>query len=74
VLGLEAAGLGELPATKRGVRWLLERQKPNGRWDEDLATGTGFPNVFYLAYHLYRDYFPLLALATLYPKAARAEL
>jgi squalene-hopene/tetraprenyl-beta-curcumene cyclase len=73
VLGLEAAGFGELPATKRGVRWLLERQKPNGRWDEDLATGTGFPNVFYLAYHLYRDYFPLLALATLYPKAARAE-
>jgi squalene-hopene/tetraprenyl-beta-curcumene cyclase len=74
VLGLEAAGLGELPATKRGVRWLLERQKPDGRWDEELATGTGFPNVFYLAYHLYRDYFPLLALATLYPKGVRAEL
>ena len=26
-------------------------------------TGTGFPNVFYLTYHMYRDYFPLLALA-----------
>ncbi len=73
LLGLEAAGFGELPATKRGVRWLLERQKPDGRWDEDLATGTGFPNVFYLSYHLYRDYFPLLALATLHPKAVRAE-
>ena len=24
--------------------------------------GTGFPRVFYLAYHLYRNYFPLLAL------------
>jgi len=73
LLGLEAAGLGELPAAKRGVRWLLERQKPDGRWDEDLMTGTGFPNVFYLAYHLYRDYFPLLALATLYPKGVRVE-
>jgi squalene-hopene/tetraprenyl-beta-curcumene cyclase len=68
MLGLEAAGLGELPAVRRGLRWLLERQKPDGRWDEDLMTGTGFPNVFYLSYHLYRDYFPLLALATLLPK------
>jgi squalene-hopene/tetraprenyl-beta-curcumene cyclase len=72
ILGLEAAGLGQLPAVKRGVRWLLERQKPDGRWDEDLMTGTGFPNVFYLAYHLYRDYFPLLALATLCPDAIAA--
>jgi squalene-hopene/tetraprenyl-beta-curcumene cyclase len=57
---------------QRGVQWLLDRQKPNGRWDEELMTGTGFPNVFYLTYHLYRDYFPLLALATLEPKAAAA--
>ena len=44
-----------------------------GRWDETIGagaekqaiyTGTGFPRVFYLAYHLYRDYFPLLALTT----------
>ena len=33
-------------------------------WDEDQYTGTGFPRVFYLAYHLYRDYFPLIALST----------
>ncbi|MBE0656097.1 MAG: squalene--hopene cyclase [Bryobacteraceae bacterium] len=73
MLGLEAAGMGQLPAVKRGVKWLLERQKPDGRWDEDLMTGTGFPNVFYLAYHLYRDYFPLLALATLCPTAVNVE-
>ncbi|MBA3975796.1 MAG: squalene--hopene cyclase [Candidatus Solibacter sp.] len=73
MLGLEAAGLAQLPAVKRGVRWLLERQKADGRWDEDLMTGTGFPNVFYLSYHLYRDYFPLLALATLCPSAVKAE-
>lgn len=67
LLGLHAAGDTESAAVKRGVRWLIEHQKPNGRWDEDLMTGTGFPNVFYLTYHLYRDYFPLLALAVLCP-------
>ncbi len=72
LLGLAAAGERESPAMQRGVQWLLDRQKPNGRWDEELMTGTGFPNVFYLTYHLYRDYFPLLALATLEPKAAAA--
>ena len=39
-------------------------QRPDGSWDEELATGTGFPKVFYLNYHLYKDYFPLLALAS----------
>jgi squalene-hopene/tetraprenyl-beta-curcumene cyclase len=41
----------------------LETQRSDGTWDEELATGTGFPRVFYLTYHLYRNYFPLLALA-----------
>ena len=31
---------------------------------QEHYTGTGFPRVFYLAYHLYRNYFPLLALTT----------
>lgn len=31
-------------------------------WDEPQYTGTGFPNHFYLRYHLYRHYFPLMAL------------
>ena len=39
---------------------LLETQRPDGSWDESLATGTGFPKVFYLNYHMYKDYFPLL--------------
>ena len=46
------------------MRYLIGTQKPDGTWDEDLTTGTGFPNVFYLAYTLYRNYFPLLALAS----------
>jgi squalene-hopene/tetraprenyl-beta-curcumene cyclase len=41
----------------------VEHQNASGSWDEELMTGTGFPNVFYLSYHLYRHYFPLLALA-----------
>jgi squalene-hopene/tetraprenyl-beta-curcumene cyclase len=62
LLGLIAAGQGDTEALARGVRYLVDTQKPDGTWDEDLATGTGFPNVFYLRYTLYRDYFPLLAL------------
>jgi squalene-hopene/tetraprenyl-beta-curcumene cyclase len=41
-------------------------------WDEPAATGTGFPNHFYLRYHLYRHYFPMMALGR-YLRAAHAE-
>ncbi|MCH2154036.1 MAG: squalene--hopene cyclase [Phycisphaerales bacterium] len=36
---------------------------PAGSWAEPWFTGTGFPKVFYLRYHLYRLYFPVMALA-----------
>lgn len=49
----------------RGAGWLLERQNENGAWDETEFTGTGFPNHFYLRYHLYFHYFPLMALGRL---------
>ncbi len=64
VLGLTAAGLQDSAAARRGVRYLLDRQEPSGGWPETATTGTGFPNVFYLTYRMYRDYFPLLALAS----------
>ena len=51
------------PLAQRAVTYLFTAQRPDGSWDEELATGTGFPKVFYLNYHLYRLYFPLLALA-----------
>ena len=35
---------------------------PAGSWAETEFTGTGFPKVFYLRYHMYRLYFPLMAL------------
>ena len=67
LLGLHAAGDTSSAAVRRGLTWLLDRQLPNGDWAEELMTGTGFPRVFYLQYHLYRHYFPILALASLRP-------
>jgi len=63
LLGLHAAGDHSSAHVKRGIEYLLERQKPDGTWPEEATTGTGFPRVFYLTYAMYRDYFPLLALA-----------
>jgi squalene-hopene/tetraprenyl-beta-curcumene cyclase len=63
MLGLIAVGRQNDPATLRGVRYLMSRQCDDGRWEESEFTGTGFPLVFYLRYHLYPVYFPLLALA-----------
>ena len=63
VLGLLAAGRRDDPATLRGIRYLLSQQNEDGTWAETEFTGTGFPRVFYLRYHLYPVYFPLLALA-----------
>jgi squalene-hopene/tetraprenyl-beta-curcumene cyclase len=50
------------PAVRSAIDWLVSHQRPDGNWDENNYTGTGFPKVFYLKYHLYRLYFPLMAL------------
>jgi squalene-hopene/tetraprenyl-beta-curcumene cyclase len=63
VLGLVAAGHARGAAATRGVQYLLDRQREDGGWDEPEFTGTGFPQVFYLRYHYYPIYFPLLAVA-----------
>jgi squalene-hopene/tetraprenyl-beta-curcumene cyclase len=63
VMGLIAAGDVRSESVRKGVDYLVETQRGDGRWDEELTTGTGFPRVFYLTYHLYRDSFPLMALA-----------
>jgi squalene-hopene/tetraprenyl-beta-curcumene cyclase len=68
VLGLIAAGKTHHAETMRGIQWLKDNQRPDGTWEESITTGTGFPRVFYISYHLYRDYFPIYALAT-YAKA-----
>ncbi len=64
ILGLLAAGDTRSDSVARGVAYLMRTQNKDGSWDEQLYTGTGFPRVFYLMYHLYRQYFPLLALTT----------
>jgi squalene-hopene/tetraprenyl-beta-curcumene cyclase len=62
VLALLAGGDTTSASLKDGVEYLLRTQTSDGTWDEDLATGTGFPRVFYLSYHLYRHSFPVMAL------------
>jgi squalene-hopene/tetraprenyl-beta-curcumene cyclase len=64
ILGLLAVGDTRSDSVARGIAYLLRTQKKDGSWDEEFCTGTGFPRVFYLKYHLYRQYFPLLALTT----------
>ena len=63
VLGLLAAGLRDHPAVVAGHPILALDAEHDGTWDEPEFTGTGFPRVFYLRYHYYPIYFPLLALA-----------
>jgi squalene-hopene/tetraprenyl-beta-curcumene cyclase len=63
LLGLLAGGDTNSRSLHHGIEYLLETQRPDGGWNEELSTGTGFPKVFYLTYHLYRLYFPLLALS-----------
>ena len=46
----------------RGVNYLLTNQTEEGTWEEAEFTATGFPQHFYINYHLYRHYFPLIAL------------
>jgi squalene-hopene/tetraprenyl-beta-curcumene cyclase len=63
VMGLMAAGLDDHPAVLRGIQFLTQQQGSDGAWEEKEFTGTGFPRVFYLRYHYYPIYFPLMALA-----------
>lgn len=58
----EATGRWTREAIEQGVNYLLETQQPDGTWDESEFTGTGFPSHFYLKYHMYQQYFPLIAL------------
>ncbi|MBU0990375.1 MAG: squalene--hopene cyclase [Proteobacteria bacterium] len=63
LLGLMAAGEVESSSVQRGIHYLINAQDNEGGWDEQFFTGTGFPNVFYLRYHGYRQFFPLWALS-----------
>lgn len=62
-MGLMAAVGPHDAAVAKAMEWLVANQAEDGQWDEHWYTGTGFPRVFYLKYHMYRLYFPLMALA-----------
>ncbi|MGL5081053.1 MAG: squalene--hopene cyclase [Microcoleaceae cyanobacterium] len=66
ILGLlaagEAIGTLEQEILEKGINYLILTQDLNGRWEESEFTGTGFPGHFYIKYHFYSQYFPLLAL------------
>lgn len=63
LMGLFTADDYDSAAVRDGVRYLLRTQHADGSWSDDRWTGTGFPEVFYLKYHMYPVYFPILALA-----------
>jgi len=58
LLAAEAPG----PEVRRGVGFLVSCQREDGTWDEPQFSGTGFPGDFMISYHMYRNYFPLMAL------------
>lgn len=58
----EATGEYAWSSIDQGIAFLTRNQKTDGSWEEDYFTGTGFPNHFYIRYHLYYQHFPLTAL------------
>ena len=76
------------PDLRRAIEWLCRNQldprsaadparnpdrDPIGGWSETEFTGTGFPKVFYLRYHLYRLSFPTMALGRYMAALGRGE-
>jgi squalene-hopene/tetraprenyl-beta-curcumene cyclase len=64
VMGLCAFDDPNRESIQRGIDYLIRTQNADGSWSESETTGTGFPKVFYLKYDMYRNAWPLLALAT----------
>ena len=60
LMGLLAAGEINSPQVLKGVSFLTSKKL---KYEEDFYTAVGFPKVFYLKYHGYAEYFPLLAIS-----------
>ena len=48
------------PEVEKGLKYLTNKDT---KFQEDHFTAVGFPRVFYLKYHGYAEYFPLLAIS-----------
>ena len=64
VMGLCVFGDPKSESLIRGIEHLVDTQNSDGSWTELETTGTGFPKVYYLKYDMYRNTWPLLALAS----------
>ena len=73
IMGLCAFDDPYRPSLAHGIEWLVRAQNEDGSWTEHETTGTGFPKVFYLKYDMYRNAWPLLALATYRTILQKAE-
>jgi squalene-hopene/tetraprenyl-beta-curcumene cyclase len=73
LIGLLAGAEPHDPTITRAAAYLVDQQNLDGSWSENEFTGTGFPCVFYLKYHLYRNSFPLYALARFRNQSQDAE-
>jgi squalene-hopene/tetraprenyl-beta-curcumene cyclase len=73
LIGLLAGAEPHDPAITKAAAYLVDQQNFDGSWSEGEFTGTGFPCVFYLKYHLYRNSFPLYALARFRNQSQGAE-
>jgi squalene-hopene/tetraprenyl-beta-curcumene cyclase len=69
---LAGTDLGDSSISK-AVSYLVDHQEQDGSWNEPDFTGTGFPGVFYLKYHLYRNSFPVYALSRYSNQAQQAK-
>lgn len=63
ILGLLSVGEIKSSEVERGIKYLVKNFSENSSWEEKPYTAVGFPKVFYLKYHGYSKYFPILAIS-----------
>lgn len=71
LIGLVSYGYANDSRVEKGIKFLIDRQLQDGSWEEKEFTGTGFPRSFYIRYHMYKDFFPLIALSKYKKEVAR---
>ncbi|MBN1282534.1 MAG: squalene--hopene cyclase [Proteobacteria bacterium] len=73
LMAFTAGGAVHSRAAARAALHLINSRNSERGWDEMHYTGTGFPLHFYIRYHGYRHYFPLLALGRYFRAGGTCE-